>query len=224
MSYLIWTHHRLDHRGRPASLFGQIGYAEGQERPEARVPLQVELLGASNVVEGDAVPIAVGQKCSLRPEVIRYRVSPVTVLSLDIPDQELIEILLYVVIMRRVSPRRSSNFHVGRDEAVDGIARKCHAHPVKMLRMVNNSFFRSCLIVSLPNESSVRSQSGGAGFRDVAEPDRVVRIDSGGVVAQQIIIHYDLWQSALLEGGDRSFGEGRFDVSLRPRPSLVILV
>ena len=188
MSYLIWTHHRLDHRGRPASLLGQIGYTEGQEGPEARVPLPVEVLGASNVVEGNAVPAAMGQKCRLRPEVIRYGVSPVTVLSLDIPDQELIEILLYVFMMRLVPPRRSSNFHVGRDEAIDRIAHKGNSQPIKMLRMVNDPFFRSCLIVSLPNESSVLCQSGGAGFRDVAEPDRVVRIDSGGVVAQQNIV------------------------------------
>ena len=141
MSYLVWTHHRLDPRGRPASPLGQIGYTEGQEGPEARVPLPVEVLGASNVVEGNAVPVAMRQKCSLRPEVIRYGVPPVTVLSLEIPDQELVEILLHVVIMRLVSPRRSSNFHVGRDEAVDGITHKCHTHPIKMLRMVNNPIF-----------------------------------------------------------------------------------
>ena len=52
------------------------------------------------------------------------------------------------------------------------------------------------------------SQSGGAGFRDVAEPDRVVRVDPGGVVAQQNIGLGYFWQSALLEGRDRSFGEG----------------
>ena len=187
MSYLIWTHHRLDRRGSLDSLFGQIGYTEGQEGPEARVPLPVEVLGASNVVEGNAVPVAVGQKCRLRPEVIRYGVSPVTVLSLEIPDQELIEILLYVFIMRLVSPRRSSNFHVGRDEAIDRITHKCHTYAIKMLRMVNYPIFGSCLMVSLPYERSVLCQSGGSGFRDVAEPDRVVRVDPGGVVAQQNI-------------------------------------
>ena len=188
MSYLIWTHHRLDRRGRPASLLGQIGYTEGQEGPEARVPLPVEVLGASNVVEGNAVPVAMGQKCRLRPEVIRYGVSPVTVLSLEIPDPKFIEILLYVFIMRLVSPRRSSNFHVGRDEAVDGITHKCHTYAIKMLRMVNYPIFGSCLMVSLPYERSVLCQSGGSGFRDVAEPDRVVRVDPGGVVAQQNIV------------------------------------
>ena len=146
------------------------------------------MLGASNVVEGNAVPVAVGQKCRLRPEVIRYGVSPVTVLSLDIPDQELIEILLYVFMMRLVPPRRSSNFHVGRDEAIDRIAHKYHTHPIKMLRMVNYPIFGSCLMVSLSYQSSVLCQSGGAGFRDVAEPDRVVRVDPGGVVAQQNIV------------------------------------
>ena len=43
-------------------------------------------------------------------------------------------------------------------------------------------------MVLLPYESSVPCQSGGAGFRDVAEADRVVRVYAGGVVAQQNIV------------------------------------
>ena len=186
MPYLVWAHHRLDHRGSPDSLLGQIGYTKGQERPEARVPLPVEMLGASNVVEDNAVPVVVDQMCGLRPEVILYRVSPVPVLSLEISDKEFIEILLYVVIMRLVPPRRSSNFHVGRDEAIDRIPHECYTQPIKMLPMVNDPFIWRCLVVTLPHESSMHSQSRGAGFRDVTEPDRVVRVDPGGVVTKKI--------------------------------------
>mmetsp|Transcript_14527 Transcript_14527/g.35020 ORF Transcript_14527/g.35020 Transcript_14527/m.35020 type:complete len:251 (-) Transcript_14527:297-1049(-) len=192
MPYLIRPYLRLCNLwiGYPSPLPWQVGHTRRgrQERSERRVPFVVHALRAPDVVKRHSIAVGMAQKFRLRREVGPDRVPSVGVIPYQVSFEETVEVRLDVVVMRDVSPASRANFHVRRNEAIDGIAHEGHPQGANGLVQIPLIVFGvGRLVLQFCHGSDVSSQGGGTALGDVAERDRM-RVNMNGVVPSRMMV------------------------------------
>eukprot|EP00578_Thalassiosira_sp_NH16_P003643 CAMPEP_0181136322 /NCGR_PEP_ID=MMETSP1071-20121207/33118_1 /TAXON_ID=35127 /ORGANISM="Thalassiosira sp., Strain NH16" /LENGTH=257 /DNA_ID=CAMNT_0023223017 /DNA_START=269 /DNA_END=1047 /DNA_ORIENTATION=+ len=174
----------------PYPLPWQVGHTRRgrQERSERRVPFVVHALRAPDVVKRHSIAVGMAQKFRLRREVGPDRVPSVGVIPYQVSFEETVEVRLDVVVMRDVSPASRANFHVRRNEAIDGIAHEGHPQGANGLVQIPLIVFGvGRLVLQFCHGSDVSSQGGGTALGDVAERDRM-RVNMNGVVPSRMMV------------------------------------